>query len=86
MLFSRLASVWTGALLASMAASAQTATFTATGWLHGLLSPGFTCTNAQGQGSLRANVHPICLQASDPSVTGQVFIMSGGTFGHSGRT
>jgi hypothetical protein len=63
-----------GVLLTHATAWAQDTPFTATGWVNGMLSPGFTWTNNLGQVLLRANIHTARVQASDPRMTGQELI------------
>ena len=60
------------AFLLPTAASAQTTSFTAAGWLDAVLAPGIVCTNALGQVLLRGAVHTERIQGTDLRITGQL--------------
>lgn len=72
------------ALLLARPVSAQTTTFTATGWINGVQSPPIVCTNALGQVLVRGSLHTARVQATDPRVTGQVSIFSEGVYNSGG--
>lgn len=61
-------------------ASAQTTSFTATGWVNAVLAPGLAATDAIGRMSIRGAVHTVRMQGSDPRVTGQLLTMSEGGY------
>ncbi len=71
--------------LAAGSVSAATAiTYTATGWVNGVLSPGITCTNGQGQVFVRGNVHTARVQSSDARLTGNRMIFVNGDYNADG--
>jgi hypothetical protein len=72
------------ALLLPMTTSAQTTTFTATGWVNGVQFPGIICTNALGQVLYRGVVHTARVQATDARLTGQVLIIVDGAYNADG--
>lgn len=57
-------------------ASAQTTSFTATGWVNAVLAPGLAATDAIGQMSIRGAVHTVRMEGSDTRVTGQLLMLS----------
>ncbi len=61
-------------------ASAQTTSFTATGWVNAVLAPGIAASDALGQTSIRGAVHTMRMQGSDPRITGQLLMMSEGGY------
>lgn len=61
-------------------ASAQTTSFTATGWVNAVLAPGLAATDGLGQMSVRGAVHTVRLQGSDPRTTGQLLIVGDGAY------
>ena len=69
-----LASLVAWAFLWPTAASAQTS-FTATGWVNGVLAPGIWATNALGQVICRGIVQTAQVQSSDARLSGQVFVI-----------
>jgi hypothetical protein len=73
-----------GALLLSTTALARAATFTATGWVNAVLSPGLVYTNSLGQVLVRGVVHTERMQSSDPRVTGQVLVIAEGCYNSDG--
>lgn len=70
-------------LLAALSVSAQTPC-TSTGWVNAVLAPGIVCTNALGQVLVRGNVHTARVQGSDARVTGQVLIITDGSYNADG--
>lgn len=62
------------ALLLPTAVSAQTS-FTATGWVNGVVAPGIWATNALGQVICRGIVHTARLESADARMAGQVFVI-----------
>jgi hypothetical protein len=72
------------ALLLPTAASAQTTSFTATGWVDAVLSPGIVCTNALGQVLIRGTVHTQRIQSTDARVTGQLLSIGDASYNADG--
>lgn len=71
------------ALLATIA-NAQTTSFTATGQVNGVPTPGVMATNAAGQVLSRGLVHTWAIQSSDPRLTGQVLNIGDADFNADG--
>jgi hypothetical protein len=84
MLVRGLAGIAACALLLPTAASAQTTSYTATGWVYQVLAPGLLCTNALGQVLLRANVHVARVHSSDSRMTGDRLIVVDGNYNADG--
>jgi hypothetical protein len=74
------------ALLLPPAASAQTTSFTATGYVNAVLSPGIVCVNGLGQVLVRGIVHTARVQGTDARVTGQAFISGDGNYNADGTS
>jgi hypothetical protein len=74
------------ALLLPLAASAQTTSFTATGYVNAVLSPGIVCVNALGQVLVRGAVHTARVQGTDARVTGQALIIGDGNYNADGTS
>jgi len=74
------------ALLLPTAASAQTTSFTATGYVNAVLSPGIVCINGLGQVLVRGAVHTARVQGTDARVTGQAFISGDGNYNADGTS
>jgi hypothetical protein len=72
------------ALLPPTAASGQTRSFTATGWVSQVLAPGILYPDAYGQVLYRGGVHTARVQSTDTRVTGQVTIITDGTMNADG--
>ncbi len=71
--------------LAAGSVSAATAkTYTATGWVNGVLALGITSTNAEGQVFFRGNVHTARVQSSDARLTGNRMIFVNGDYNADG--
>jgi len=74
------------ALLLPSAASAQTTSFTATGYVNAVLAPGIVCINGLGQVLVRGAVHTARVQGTDARVTGQAFISGDGNYNADGTS
>ncbi len=61
-------------------ASAQTTSFTATGWVNAVLAPGLAATDAMGHASIRGATYTVRMEGSDARVTGQLLVMSEGGY------
>ena len=80
MLTRRLAPLVAGAALLAPGSSAQTTSYTGTGWVCQVLAPGIFYSNAAGQVLGRASVQVLRVECSDPRVTGRRTLLTDGYY------